>query len=263
MGILAVTLAPRLSQYVEKAKTASDREVVNTVFTAAKLAYLDAPDAFSDLDALDATTTGIELNGGLYSVSTTNEWTIEPAYGDTGTPAVHNAFAESLRATLGDFNLKSSKANENSNIIVSITDGKVSVKLFYDVPTAPATYDSFATGGLNTTTGLAKLDGTKARPELIFNYADSSKLATFWDFIHKHSLGDLTQKITTPKFNSAIIPNAPKIEINTGDLNVYGNMDNDMLNKVQGLLKQQKEDIFKTVLKHIGSGGRTNLINNI
>lgn len=41
MAILAVTMAPRLGHYIEKARKASDRETVNTVYTAVKYALAD------------------------------------------------------------------------------------------------------------------------------------------------------------------------------------------------------------------------------
>ncbi|MDF2636892.1 MAG: prepilin-type N-terminal cleavage/methylation domain [Pelosinus sp.] len=42
MAILAVTLAPKLMQYVDKARQAQDRETVNSIYTAVKYGLMDS-----------------------------------------------------------------------------------------------------------------------------------------------------------------------------------------------------------------------------
>jgi prepilin-type N-terminal cleavage/methylation domain-containing protein len=41
MGILAVTITPKLTQYIDKARQSNDREIPNSVFTAVRLGVLD------------------------------------------------------------------------------------------------------------------------------------------------------------------------------------------------------------------------------
>lgn len=55
------------------------------------------------------------------------------------------------------------------------------------------TGDRFAEGGVNTKTGVAWLDGTSSRPELVLNNADAAKL---YNFIHNSNFANYTP---TPK----------------------------------------------------------------
>ena len=129
MAILAVTLAPRLTQYVEKSRKASDQEAVNTIFTAAKLANLEEPlgksVAAKDLGAAaDA----------LYTVDD-REWTLNADFPEADSNG--EEFWKIMKETLGDFELKSNEVNavEATPTTIKLTtdaDGKITVALDYD-----------------------------------------------------------------------------------------------------------------------------------
>lgn len=115
MAILAVTLAPRLMHYVDKARAASDHDVANSVFNAARLTLAD--DSFSTAFANNAskvfksdTETDIisyyvvSLEE-FYNVSTDNRWSVNT------TKADDNTFYNEMATVIGDFNLKATAAN--------------------------------------------------------------------------------------------------------------------------------------------------------
>lgn len=133
MGILAVTLAPRLTQYVERSRQASDKEAVNTIFTAAKLAYVEAPEAFKEADdATEASRDGeIELGGTvagdtLFAVSNEGAtWTIDTDYLTT------NKYVSALKAIVSGFTLKSSQVEDTTQITISVAGDLTTVTLDY------------------------------------------------------------------------------------------------------------------------------------
>ncbi|MDF2538296.1 MAG: prepilin-type N-terminal cleavage/methylation domain [Herbinix sp.] len=139
MAILAVTLAPRLSEYVEKAKVASDREVINSIYTAVKYGILDET-TLSDAQTLTGTegyelndketddTDGDESHESLYEVNG-RAWTI-----DTNCDYISNKLINEINKVVGNFKLKSNKAVSATQIIITITgtDHIVSVTLDYD-----------------------------------------------------------------------------------------------------------------------------------
>lgn len=59
-------------------------------------------------------------------------------------------------------------------------------------------YEHYASGGVNTTTGLAWLDGTKSRPEIILNNADATKL---YNMLHSMPMSAV-QMYTSPFVNT-------------------------------------------------------------
>lgn len=122
MAILAVTLAPRLSQYVEKSRKASDQEAVNTIFTAAKLANLEEP--------IGDDVGPINLGGSADALFIVNnkEWELNDDYtGEDG----QDAFFEIMMEVLSDFELKSNEVGDNTTITLEIADGKAIVTLDY------------------------------------------------------------------------------------------------------------------------------------
>jgi prepilin-type N-terminal cleavage/methylation domain-containing protein len=151
MGILAVTLAPRLTQYLDKARVSSDQEVVNTVYSAVKFAYIQYPSEYSEADSLNTSPltadTRLELripastnpSETLYLVSSDDKsWTIQ-SNADYGTT---NNFINELQTILGNFTLKSKDVGDNTNITVSITaTGYISVTLDYDTSNAATVKD--------------------------------------------------------------------------------------------------------------------------
>lgn len=136
MAILAVTLAPRLSQYVEKSRVASDQEAVNTIFSAAKLANVESPlGVTKDVD-LGALSTGTAT---LFEVSTDGKtWTLDDAY--TSTDTSEQGFWDAFIAIVGDFKLKSTaveglSADGSTGTQINIAtdaNGKLTITLDYD-----------------------------------------------------------------------------------------------------------------------------------
>jgi type II secretory pathway pseudopilin PulG len=142
MAILAVTLAPRLSQYIDKARQANDREIPNAVYTAVKLGLLD--------ENIQKTVTN--------SGSTATKWLdgvdILDAYYDNSTTAdtyARNSVTPDLLGneivqTLGSFKLQSDLANAgNSKIIVKVSDvtkGLFTVEFYYSGTTPVYTMNS-------------------------------------------------------------------------------------------------------------------------
>lgn len=124
MAILAVTLAPRLSQYVEKSRKASDQEAVNTIFTAAKLADLEDPlGANYSLD--------LGTDSSVYTVTDgRKKWELnELSYTEEGKELFFVTFLE----ILGDFKLKSNMVGDATTITLTTDDvGKITVILDYD-----------------------------------------------------------------------------------------------------------------------------------
>ena len=125
MAILAVTLAPRLTAYIEKARKASDKEVVNTIFTAAKLANIEEP-----LGADAEVSLGVE--DGVYTVEG-KKWKLNTAFAvDTITPEGPQEFFDAMELVLDNFELKSNSVVAATAItLTSAADGKITVTLDY------------------------------------------------------------------------------------------------------------------------------------
>ena len=142
MGILAVTLAPRLTEYVEKARKSADQEVVNAIYTAVKFGVLD--DAIAEDAVGIAGTTAYQLNDldnspsgtltGLYNV-TGKDW-VEDAACTYLAASTENLMVREIQKVVGNFRLKSSEADAASTISVKVdTVGNnyvVTVVLDYD-----------------------------------------------------------------------------------------------------------------------------------
>jgi type IV pilus assembly protein PilA len=144
MAILAVTLAPKLMKYVDSARTSSDQQTVNSIFTAAQIAYMQYPSAFQTADTLNSggddnrvqlrvATTRISTSGSedaldtLYTSTDGATWTIDDTYATT------NDFIGELQDTLGNFKLKSKKVGVETQITISLdANGRVVVTLDYD-----------------------------------------------------------------------------------------------------------------------------------
>ena len=138
MGILAVTLAPRLTQYIEKARVASDKEAVNTIFTAAKLAYMESSAHF---ELADVIATGVDdgsiqlrvlaapavgdATTALYTSADNEKWVIASGYEST------NKYFAELAAILGDFKLQASSVGAGTQITIAVASGKTTVTLDY------------------------------------------------------------------------------------------------------------------------------------
>ena len=111
----------------------------------------------------------------------------------------------------------------------------------------------YATGGINTSTGLAMLHGTNRNTEVIFNSQDAKKL---WDMVHTAGNGiELMQKIFNPKLSNSKIPafdNRTNTEVNiTMPINVNGNLDRSTLPRLENVLR----DTFKSMGENMLQSG--------
>ena len=140
MAILAVTLTPKLSQYIDKARQTNDREAVNAVYTAIKLGMMDdAVYAIPKTSITDPTTPApyvLELvTDAVYTRGATpnfNVWT--PA-----SLATLDLFESEIAQTLGAFKFQSTRAGANTEIKVTVTSANLfTVQLDYE---GDGTYD--------------------------------------------------------------------------------------------------------------------------
>ena len=160
MAILAVTLAPTLTQYVEKSRKAADKEVINSIYTAAEYALLDDKintDALT-LTALTASS-GLSLNlnpltgapdvtlarsgaSEMYIVSG-KAWTanIRAESGDTPYTNRNNAFVKEIYNVVGNFKLKSNAATEDTDIVIKLNSSTKELSVELQYTGAPTTDD--------------------------------------------------------------------------------------------------------------------------
>lgn len=131
IGILTVTLAPRLTGYIEKARKASDNEVINTIYTAVRLAVLDEETLE---DAITLAETGFDLKeatDSLYTVSS-NNWSINSSC-TLLNDATRNLLAEEIESVVGNFKLKSKAAKAETQITITVESAdEIKVELKYD-----------------------------------------------------------------------------------------------------------------------------------
>lgn len=124
MGILAVTLAPRLTQYIDKARQANDRETVNAIYTAVKLGMLDddiyaVPKAVIKPTATPPVTEYVLVLSGdastaIYTITNGNEWRVNTAVANT------NVFYRQIAEVVGDFKLQSNLATTSDKITITV-----------------------------------------------------------------------------------------------------------------------------------------------
>ncbi len=149
MAILAVTLTPRLTQYIDKARQSNDREIPNAVFTAVKLALLDDT-IRTDIAATNGTgnptydwsaAPGVDILDIFYNrVMSGDPARGTDEYNRVSTPAATDApdmLANEIIATLGDsIRFQSNLADDHAaRIFVRITDaaaGEFSVSFSYE-----------------------------------------------------------------------------------------------------------------------------------
>jgi len=149
MAILAVTLAPRLSQYIDKARQSNDREAVNAVYTAIKLGMMDdkiyaVPDAtIHPLIGTGAPYVLKLVDGGVYTRSgSKNEvWTKAAASG-------LDLFEKQIVEVVGSFKYQSTLVGLHTEIVITVESAtKFKVQLDYDTwdggtaDTVPLTFD--------------------------------------------------------------------------------------------------------------------------
>lgn len=101
----------------------------------------------------------------------------------------------------------------------------------------------YASGGVNTRTGLAQLDGTPSKPEVVFNATDAAKL---YDLVHNsfdlnalraESIGRLLSQQNADKTL------ARNISVQIGDIRVSG------VDDAEGLAKVLKRDLESAMLQ--------------
>lgn len=112
-------------------------------------------------------------------------------------------------------------------------------------------YDAYATGGVNTKTGFAWLDGTPNKPELVLNNTDTTKL---YNLLHTLSVDQLKQKFhfdtfsNPPKSLNAMANNMSAVNNNNNSqniiLNFYGNIETnspaDFMQQMNKYIQQNK-----------------------
>lgn len=106
----------------------------------------------------------------------------------------------------------------------------------------------YASGGVNTRTGLVQLDGTPNKPEVVFNATDAAKL---YDLVHNsfdlnalraESIGRLLEQQSTDKTL------ARNISVQIGDIRVYG------VDDAEGLAKVLKQNLESAMLQALYKG---------
>ena len=106
----------------------------------------------------------------------------------------------------------------------------------------------YASGGVNTRTGLAQLDGTPSKPEVVFNATDAAKL---YDLVHNsfdlnalraESIGRLLEQQSTDKTL------ARNVSVQIGDIRVYG------VDDAEGLAKVLKQNLESAMLQALYKG---------
>jgi len=158
IGILAVTMAPRLTQYLDKARQASDQEVVNTIYTAAKLADISNP--IKDDKSIPL---GSKNTTGVFKVSDDGKtWTLNESSSISDTDGFTKEFFVELMKTIDSFTLKSTdveKATSNkvetqiyigkkNNQVYVVLDYNGDGKYDYKVPDHVTThFETASTGG--------------------------------------------------------------------------------------------------------------------
>jgi len=137
MAILAVTLTPRLTQYIDKARQSNDREIPNAVYTAVRLGLLDENIQAAVVKSSDTAGVGYSatLDWGIgvdvlsaYYTATTNSY--------ARNAVVPDLLGSEIVQILEDFKFQSKKAiTGTSEIIVTVVDeltGEFTVTFSYD-----------------------------------------------------------------------------------------------------------------------------------
>lgn len=138
MAILAVTLAPKLTQYIDKARRAGDQEAITSIYTAAKLANAEFPlgDSIAagtivlkGTNAYNDGTAHAAVQGMFMQDSATpQKLTLNSAYSVTG----HDDFIDAMIASLSGFTLKEPASMATILQISTNSDGNITVTLSYD-----------------------------------------------------------------------------------------------------------------------------------
>lgn len=132
IGILTVTLTPRLTQYIEKARKASDQDVANNIYTVVKLA-----DILNPLEKPTAIKlTGDEVN--IYNVTDGKSWKLNQSIDidlskETSYSTTTKSFIQEIVDSLDSFKLKSEHVTSKAQITVGKdSNGRLYVLLDYN-----------------------------------------------------------------------------------------------------------------------------------
>jgi type IV pilus assembly protein PilA len=146
MAILAVTLAPSLTKYVEKSRKAADKEVINSIYTAAEYAILDEKILADAINTMNLSALSLNANAPVNVTDTTDVRTSEVydviaktwKKNDLFTGAATNSFIQEIFNVVGNFKLKSNIANGGTDIVIRYDSGTgvLSVELQYNGSTA-------------------------------------------------------------------------------------------------------------------------------
>lgn len=132
MGILAVTLAPRLTQYIDRARVAADQETIANIFTSAKLTNAEYPFGVSKTVELGAATAAedvmyVTTDGKTWKKNTDGTADFDPS------ETVSEEFFKQFNGLIGDFKLKSTSAGSGTKITLSSdANGSLTLTLDYD-----------------------------------------------------------------------------------------------------------------------------------
>jgi prepilin-type N-terminal cleavage/methylation domain-containing protein len=145
MAILAVTLAPRLIQYVDKARQGNDRDLVNNIYTAVQYAVVDDTIYATVHDSAGTTvtsgttkTTSIKLRDGVLvspavGADADDIYTVSGKHWTAQTDMLGNRFIADILDVMGNFKLQSEKAGDTSQIVITVIDqDSFTVTLDYD-----------------------------------------------------------------------------------------------------------------------------------
>ena len=115
MAILAVVLTPKMTQYLEKAKVSSDKEIASTVYRAVTLAITDE-EAYNTAKAVG--TYELIGTGNLYEESDSNG-----VYELNSDAIADDAFLAEISSIIGnELKFKSDDALESVSIEVTVTN---------------------------------------------------------------------------------------------------------------------------------------------
>lgn len=144
MAILAVAVTPKLTQFLDKSKIATDKEIANTICTAFTSVSLDAdayatiPDQYKKPEGVDIFATPADATKNLlyYAGDSNHKYTAKEK-------AALGKFEAAVKAIIPtDFTLKSAQwAKSEATCTVIVTgEGIVSVTLSDGAATNPVTY---------------------------------------------------------------------------------------------------------------------------
>lgn len=151
MAILAVTLTPRLTQYIDKARQSNDREIPNGVYTAVRLGLLDTT-IVGDLDTAWSESAGVEIIAKYYDYDTDKQvCTLKTASSTPALPELDLLANEVIQVLGKKFKFQSNLAKGNAPTIVvkitNATEGRFSVDFSYVDGAGKYTMDSKAALG--------------------------------------------------------------------------------------------------------------------